>query len=349
MESRIDRARAGLPEEADGILLSNPTNIRYLTGVNLTDGYLLLTRQRACLFADSRYIEAAEKAKSEAMEVKLYKTEKSISEALAGIRCLCFEDQFVTCFDLHAMQKAWPGVHFMGCGGLLSHLRECKDETELDYIMTAQRIAEKAFDAILGFISTDRTEAEVALELEYQMRRNGASGVAFDTIAVSGARSSLPHGEPSDKKIEKGFLTMDFGAVYNGYCSDMTRTVVVGKADEAMVKLYETVKKAQEAALAAIGPGEACAGIDRLARDIIEAAYPGCFGHGLGHGVGLYIHEAPSLSPKSSQTLKAGHVVTVEPGVYLPGQYGVRIEDMVYITEQGALNLTRAPKDLIEL
>lgn len=348
MKQRIDHVRSNLPAEADGILLCSPVNIRYLTGVNLTDGYLLITRQKALLFADSRYEEAAKKHNLGDVEVLLLKGIDVITDALAGIQCLCFEDQYVTCFDYKNYKKCWPDVHFIGCGSILSDLREIKDAAEIQYIEAAQRIAEKAFDHILGFLSPERTEKEVALELEYYMRKHGADGIAFDTIAVSGAASSLPHGEPSARKLSSGFLTMDFGAVVNGYCSDMTRTVVIGKADANMKKLYQTVLDAQQAALSMIAPGVHCAAVDGAARERIDAVYPGAFGHGLGHGVGLNIHEAPNLSPKSKKTLKAGHVVTVEPGVYLPGQYGVRIEDMVVLTEQGFINLTKAPKNLIE-
>ncbi|MCI8331948.1 MAG: aminopeptidase P family protein [Clostridiales bacterium] len=348
MKQRIEHIRASLPAEADGILLCSPVNIRYLTGVNLTDGYLLITRQKALLFADSRYEEAAQKHKAEGVDVLLLKGIDVITTALADVQCLCFEDQYVTCFDYKNYKKSWPDIRFIGCGSIVSELREIKNEDEIQCIEKAQRIAEKAFDHILGFLSPERTEAEVALELEYVMRKQGADGIAFDTIAVSGAASSLPHGEPTRQKLFPGFLTMDFGAVVNGYCSDMTRTVVIGKADADMKMLYQTVLDAQQAALSMIAPDVRCAAVDQAAREHIDAVYPGAFGHGLGHGVGLDIHEAPNLSPKSSKILRPGQVVTVEPGIYLPGKYGVRIEDMVVITEQGCINLTKAPKNLIE-
>ena len=343
MKQRIDHVRASLPDGTDGILLCSPVNIRYLT-----NGYLLITRQKTILFADSRYVEAAQKHAPDSVEVLLLGGIDSIINALSGLQCLCFEDQYVTCYDYKSYKKNWPDIRFIGCGSILSDSREIKDTIEIQYIEKAQRIAEKAFDHIVGFLSPERTEAEVALELEYFMRKNGADGIAFDTIAVSGTASSLPHGEPSKQKLSSGFLTMDFGAVVNGYCSDMTRTVVIGKADSDMKKLYQTVLDAQQAALSIIAPGVHCAAVDQAARERIDAVYPGAFGHGLGHGVGLEIHEAPNLSPRSKKILKAGHVVTVEPGAYLPGQYGVRIEDMVVLTEQGFTNLTKAPKNLIE-
>jgi len=190
----------------------------------------------------------------------------------------------------------------------------------------------------------------VALELEFFMRSHGARAASFDIIAVSGSASSLPHGVPRNIKLQQGFLTMDYGAVVNGYCSDMTRTVCIGKADDEMKKVYNTVLQAQLAALDAIAVGKMCAEIDNTARDIIKnAGYGDCFGHGLGHGVGLEIHEAPRLSPLSASALKPGHIVTVEPGIYIEGKFGVRIEDMVYIGEKKCENLTKAAKTLIEI
>ena len=208
-----------------------------------------------------------------------------------------------------------------------------------------------AFAHILKFITPNMTEIEVALELEFFMRRMGSEGTAFDTIAVSGSASSLPHGVPRNVKLEKGFFTMDFGAKFDGYCSDMTRTVVIGKADADMKKLYNTVLSAQLAALDFIKEGINCKDADTVARDIINGAgYEGRFGHSLGHGVGMYIHEDPRLYSRAKGTLKVGHVVTVEPGIYLAGKYGCRIEDMVAIDLDGKLlNFTKSPKEMMEL
>jgi len=207
-----------------------------------------------------------------------------------------------------------------------------------------------AFDHILKVLTPEMTELDVAVELEFFLRKHGASGKSFDFITVSGEASSLPHGEPKDRKLRPGFLTMDFGCVYNGYCSDMTRTVCLGKADAEMKKLYNTVLEAQLAALAIINDGMKCADVDAAARRIIDKEYAGKFGHGLGHGVGKFIHEAPRLSPKAGDTvLRPGHVVTVEPGIYLEGKYGCRIEDMVFIHEGKAEDITHSPKELIEL
>ena len=194
------------------------------------------------------------------------------------------------------------------------------------------------------------TEIEVAAELEYFMRKSGADGFAFETIAVSGVSSSLPHGTPKNVKLRPGFLTMDYGARVGGYCSDMTRTVVIGKADAEMKKLYNTVLSAQQAALDFLRAGVDCAAADKVARDIIDKDYEGAFGHSLGHSVGLFIHESPNLSSRSvGRILRGGEVVTVEPGIYLSGKYGCRIEDMVLITENGIENFTKSPKELVEI
>ena len=218
----------------------------------------------------------------------------------------------------------------------------------------AQSITDAAFAHIIKFITPNMTEIEVALELEFFMRRMGSEGVAFDTIAVSGSASSLPHGVPRNVKLEKGFFTMDYGAKFDGYCSDMTRTVVLGKADADMKKLYNTVLTAQKAALEHIKEGNLCRDCDKIARDIIDnAGYKGRFGHSLGHGVGMYIHEAPTLSGKAPEDLRLtrGHVVTDEPGIYIEGLYGCRIEDMIAIMpdDGSTYDFTQSPKELIEL
>lgn len=218
----------------------------------------------------------------------------------------------------------------------------------------AQDIADAAFTHILGYINPDRTEIDVALELEFFMRSHGAEAEAFQTIAVSGSASSKPHGVPRPVKLEKGFLTMDFGARYKGYCSDMTRTVVIGKADAEMKRLYNTVLKAQLTVIEALEAGErGCRRLDGIARDIIDGTegYTSAFGHSLGHGVGMYIHENPRLSKAAAEdaVLKVGQVFTDEPGIYLSGKYGCRIEDMLTLTESGLLNFAHSPKELIEL
>lgn len=342
---------------ADGAIISSELNIRYLCGFDYTDGYLLILRERAFLLTDFRYAEAARLAVNN-FEVRV-PTDGMFSAINTivkenGARVLAIEDTDVPVSTFSKMRDSMPDVSLAtGASDVLANMRTVKDADELALIIKAQSITDAAFDHILGFITPDKTEREVALELEFFMRKHGADSCAFDTIAVSGAASSLPHGVPSDKKLSCGFLTMDFGAKYAGYCSDMTRTVVIGKADCEMKKVYDTVLRAQLTALDAIHEGIGCREADTIARNVIDSAgYGSCFGHSLGHGVGLYIHEAPSFSPKAKEDsiLRRGNVVTVEPGIYIEGKYGVRIEDMIAIDGNGSVvNLTHSPKHLIEI
>ena len=226
-----------------------------------------------------------------------------------------------------------------------------KTEQELEYLAMAESIGDKAFMKMLDIIKPGMTELEVAAELEYLLKKEGGEGLAFSTIIASGVNSSMPHAIPGDKKLEVGdFITMDFGCKYKGYCADMTRTVVLGKANEKQKEIYNIVLKAQLAALDAIKAGIPGKAVDKVARDIIEeAGYGAYFGHGLGHSVGLFIHEGPRLSMKEETILQPNMTETVEPGIYLPGFGGVRIEDMVVITENGYKNLAQSPKELIEI
>lgn len=353
--SRLEKLKKTLPEGADGILVSARKNIRYLTGFDFTDGYALITGKKSYVLADFRYIEAARAAVNSDWNVVMLAGDRA---ALIGglleennVKTLCFEDKTVTAYGYERLKLDFPQIEFMPAGGLVEALREYKDKGEIENIIAAQRIAEKAFDHILGYISPELTEKEVALELEYFMRKSGAEASAFDIIAVSGGASSLPHGVPRDVKLEKGFLTMDFGAIYNGYLSDMTRTVCIGKADEAMKRVYGTVLAAQTAVLDIVAEGIPLLECDKTARAIIDGAgYKGCFGHGLGHGVGMDIHEAPSVSGGAGdKRLGDGHVITVEPGIYLEGRYGARIEDMVVCLGGKTEDITKCPKNLIEL
>ncbi len=356
-EKRLSALREHLPPHSDGILITCEPHILWLTGFSYTDGFLLVLREAAFAITDFRYAEAAAAAVDPAITVEVPEGSRAsfLDELFLkhSVRTLLYEDHHLTCAALEQWKKDFPGQIFQPSGRLLAALRQCKDEEEIQCIRRAQRIAERALTETLHFLQDNphTTEVAVAAELEYRMRRGGSERPAFETIAVSGRASSLPHGVPRPIPLERGFLTMDFGATVEGYCSDMTRTVCLGRADEAMHRVYQTVLEAQTAALAAIGPDQGCAAIDGIARKIIDdAGYQGCFGHGLGHGVGLFIHEAPSLSPRGgSEPLHIGEVVTVEPGIYLPGRFGVRIEDMVCIRPQGAENLTEAPKQLLEI
>jgi Xaa-Pro aminopeptidase len=344
-------------ENPDAVIVSSEVNQRYISGFPFTDGYILVTRGKSYLITDFRYVEAAgEKAdRSLAVAAPADGMLNFIAGKLAENECknAAFEEETLSFSGYEKLKNALPGTElFPGASKLIDGLRETKDSDEIKSIAAAQDISDAAFTHILKFIKPEMTERDVALELEFFMRRNGAEGTAFETIAVSGTASSMPHGVPRDVKLERGFLTMDFGAKVNGYCSDMTRTVVLGRADADMKKLYNTVLKAQLAALEAIKEGANQRAVDRIARDIINSAgYQGCFGHGLGHGVGLYIHESPRLSPAApdGSRLKAGQIVTVEPGIYIAGKYGCRIEDMVAVKPDGLYNFSHSPKDLIEL
>ncbi len=350
----IKKLQAELKEN-QAFLISSPENRRYLTGFASSDGYLLITRSEAVFFIDSRYIEAAQKSITECTEIVLL---KSLSAQLKEhVEKLGISTVFTECERL-SVAEFNKFCETAGCecraekaDDAVNALRRSKCGEEKAKILAAQSIAEKAFDHILGFIKEGVTEREVALTLDFFMLRSGAECVSFETIAVSGKNSSMPHGVPCDKKIEKGdFITMDFGAVVDGYHSDMTRTVAVGEVSSKQAEIYETVLRAQESSLRILKAGVSCRDADAAARDIIEkAGYGEFFGHGTGHGVGIEIHEQPRLSPKSGQTLQVGDVVTVEPGIYLPDEFGVRIEDMAIIAENGFENLTKSPKNLIIL
>ena len=278
---------------------------------------------------------------------------KDVLTAL-GAKSVAVEAERMTLKQYAEFARALEGIDVVCDGELdvvIEKIRSIKSKAQVEKIIKAQRIAEAAFEHILTFIKEGVTEKEVALELDYYMLSHGADGLSFETIAVSGKNSSKPHGVPSDKKIEKGdFVTMDFGAVVEGYHSDMTRTVAVGFVTDEQKNVYETVLKAQAAAQAAASSGVCCADVDKAARDVIEnAGYGEYFNHSTGHGVGVEIHEYPRLSKLCKTALSVGNVVTDEPGIYIPEKFGVRIEDMLLITENGCENLTRAPKELIIL
>lgn len=349
----LGRMTAGF---ADAALLLSETNRFYFTGFAASDGVLLATKDEALFFTDSRYTEAAEKKLGKAYvrdSADLYHALNAIF-AEKDVRTVAVEQDRLTLAQFAELKEKLPGVAFDDSPALtraVNGLRRNKAAWEIREIAEAQRIAEAGLNHILGFIKPGRTEKEIALELEYYMLKNGADGLSFETIAVSGVNSSLPHGVPGQKKVEAGdFLTLDFGALKNGYHSDMTRTVAVGYATDEMKRIYSVVAAAQRASLAVLKNGVTGFDADKAARDVIsEAGFGKCFGHGTGHGVGVEIHEAPNLSPRSKWTLQTGDVVTVEPGIYLPGEFGVRIEDMALITENGCENLTAAPKELLIL
>ena len=341
-------------------LISSAQNIFYLSLFTYHDGYLLVLPDKAFLLTDFRYAEDAEHKADRAFKVLCPK--QTMLEAVRelvrenGATTLLFEEDRLTVAARDRLVKSLSdtGVTVTGgAGALLSRLRVLKDAQELAAMVRAQELTDAAFSHILSILTPTMREIDVALELEYFMRREGADGIAFSTIAVSGAASALPHGVPRNTVLEKGFLTMDFGARFGGYCADMTRTVVIGKADDGMKRLYNTVLKAQQTALAMAAEGVSCRALDLAARDVIDGAgYEGCFGHSLGHGVGIDVHEAPRLSAKApaDSVLERGHVVTVEPGIYQKGRYGCRIEDMIAVMPDGRLyNFTKSTKELIEI
>lgn len=353
MQNRIERLRKQLDVlGVDAVYITSATSHRYFSKFDNGDGSLLITKGSAYAFEDFRYIETANKLLSGAYTVIEPKGKKQewLSDILKkeGICALGIEDYEMSLFEYESF-KSWSPCKLLPIGNTIEAIREVKDEWEIEQIKKAQIITDKAFEHILGILSTDITETDVAAELEYFMRKNGAEDKSFETISISAEKTSLPHGVPENIKLKKGFFTMDFGATVNGYHSDMTRTVCIGKADEEMKKLYNTVLEAQLRALEYLQAGVNTKDADNVAREIIYKDYKGYFGHSLGHSVGLVIHEHPALSPNCDKILVPGNVVTVEPGIYIPGKYGTRIEDLVVIREGGITNLTSSPKELIEL
>ncbi len=336
----------------DAALITEEINQRYFSEFAFSDGYLLILPQKAYAITDFRYAEEMKKEISAEFEVVTpSKLSEFIKEILSdeGVKTFGFEKSLSYSAFL-SLQKEYSEYELISLEDIIEELREIKSPDEIEFIKKAQSITDAAFLHILNVMNPNMTELEIALELEFFMRKNGAEDVAFETIAVSGDLSAVPHGKPRGSRLQKGFLTMDFGAKYRGYCSDMTRTVSIGKATAEMKRIYETVLDAQLSALSVIKPEENAAAVDAVARNIINyAGYEGCFGHSLGHGVGLYIHEKPNLSPRSKEKyLKSGNVVTVEPGIYIEGNCGCRIEDMVLITDTGLYDFTKSSKTLIE-
>lgn len=341
---------------ADCVLITSDINRRYFTGMKSSAGVVAAFRDKAYLLIDFRYIEKARATVTDAEVIEAKKLYPQLMELLKkhDAKSIAIESETMTVKELNAYEHFFSEIRFIHDDSLstaISALRAVKDEEELGYIQKAQSIAEAAFDEILEFIKVGITEREIALELNRLMFEYGAEDLSFDTIVLSGANTSMPHGVPSEKKVQRGeFVLMDYGAVYNGYHSDMTRTICVGEPDEEMRKVYDIVLSAQNAALEAAKAGIPGSDLDKVARDIIDrAGYGSCFGHSLGHGVGLEIHEKPNASPNYKLPLNEGAVVTVEPGIYIAGKFGVRIEDFVILTENGCKNLTKSAKSLITL
>ncbi len=353
---KINNLQNLLKNSHEAILIHSPENRRYFTDFPSTDGYLVVTKSDAVFFTDSRYIEAAQKLVKSCRTQLLTQLSNEIKTLFKEhhIEKIYTETERLSVSLLSQFRKIFSPIKVTPSKRLenkIDELRMMKTSEEIECIKKAQQIAEDAFEHILTFIRPGVTEKRIALELDFYMLSHGAEALSFETIAVTGKKTSMPHGVPDDTVVEKGdFITMDFGAVYKGYHSDMTRTVAVGEVSSEQRKIYEIVLTAQKASLEILKKGVSCKDADAAARDIIKrAGYGDYFGHGTGHGVGIEIHELPNLSPRSTAILEVGNVVTVEPGIYIPNKFGVRIEDMALITENGCENLTNTPKELIIL
>lgn len=342
-------------DELDAMLLTGEANCYYAAGF-MGEGIALVTRRGSWYFTDSRYTEAADKAIGDAAVIREVSREKPfsalINEALAasGAEKVGFEDQRMTVAE-HAVYSEKLHCTLTPASALMTELRSSKDEEELSCMTAAQRIAEGALAQILKEIRPGMTEKEIAARLNYLMVAAGAEKTSFDTIVASGPNGSMPHAVPGMRKVREGdFITMDFGCVYKGYCSDMTRTVALGRPSDEMRNVYDIVLQAQLAGIAAARAGVTGAAIDGAARKVIQdAGYGSYFGHSFGHSLGIDIHEAPNAAPGNDKPMPDGAVVSAEPGIYLPGKFGVRIEDVMILRPDGAQVITKAPKALLVL
>ena len=341
--------------EHEGVLVYNPSNMFYLSGYT-GEGLVLITNQVCAIVTDFRYTEQAEN-QSPDFQVHMIGSGRN-HETIAGEICresgvdtLYYEDDYITVRTFDKCRKHMPGMEWKSVNGAVEKLREIKDENELHLIAEACRITGEAFERLLPQIQEGMTEKELALKLEFDMLAHGAGGLAFSTIVAAGANGSLPHAVPGDYRIRRGdMITFDFGAKFGGYCADMTRTVALGNPSEEMRKVYQIVLDAQMKAQDAVMAGKCCRDIDSIARDYIYShGYEGRFGHGLGHAVGIDIHESPRFSQSCTDMAQAGQVMTVEPGIYLPGVGGVRIENSVIVREGGCDVLTKPTRELIIL
>ena len=344
-----------LGEEADGLLLTSRYSRFYGTEYDIAEGVAIVTKAGCRYFTDSRYIESAQNGIKDFEVLQIDRQNpysKRLNEAIAdfGVETLGYEEDYLTVADLLYYEKNL-NVKLVPMNRKINGFRSVKEPWELELMRKAQQITDKAFSEVLTKIKAGMTEKEVQTELIYCLYKNGADNLAFDPIVVSGPKTSMPHGVAGQRVIQEGdFITMDFGALYGSYCADMTRTVAVGYATDEMKEVYETVLKAQKAAIAATKAGMKGKDVDAVARKIIEdAGYGEYFGHGYGHGLGMEVHEAPSCSPSGETVMEVNMISSAEPGIYLPGKFGVRIEDVVIFTENGCEDITASPKNLIIL
>lgn len=351
---RLERLRAKLEVQGlEGLVVRQAQNLRYLSGFTGSEGMLLVLSDKAYLCTDFRYVEQAANQTNGWEIVKIDKAWQEVVRDLwpKGRTNLGFESNYLSYNNWHKLSQALPNVNLTPTTGLVEALRAQKDKQELTLLRKAIALADKGAEFLRSRLVPGRKEIEVSLELEFFLRNQGAEAAAFPFVVASGARGSLPHAEPSDKKLQPGELvTIDFGAVYQGYHSDLTRTFSLGPPTTKQHSIYKIVLEAQMKAIDSAGPGVLCTKVDKAARDVItEAGYGDYFGHATGHGVGLAIHEEPRLSTQTTDVLLPGTVVTVEPGIYLPGWGGVRTEDIILVTEQGVEVLSQAPKETFVL
>ncbi len=351
----LDKYLSILGEQADGLLLTSRYSRYYGAQYDIAEGVAIVSAKGCRYFTDSRYIEAAQNG-IRGFEVRMVDREhpysKLLNEAIAdfGITTLGYEEEYLTVSEFNTYSEKLS-AKLTPMHRQISSFRAVKEPWELEIMRNAQAIADKAFSEVCTRIKAGMTEKELQAELIYCLYKNGGEGLSFDPIVVSGPNTSLPHGVATDRVIQEGdFITMDFGVLYKGYCSDMTRTVAVGFVTGEMEKVYNTVLQAQLAGIAATRAGVKGKDVDAAARKVIaDAGYGDYFGHGYGHSLGLEVHEAPNCSPSGETVMEAGTVASAEPGIYLPGKFGVRIEDVVIFTADGCENITASPKNLIIL
>ena len=346
MNKRLNQLKEYIKNSGlDALLITDTKNMRYLSGYT-GEGYMLVSPSQCSIVTDFRYTYQASLQTKDILIID--SAGFNPKDAFGSYTAVGYENESIGHKSYLAFGEIFPKL--VPIGNELLKMRSVKDEEEIKSIRIAESIGDKAFTHILPFIKPGVSERDIALEIEFFMRKNGAEALSFDTIVATGAHGAMAHAQPDNRKISNGdFVVMDFGCVYNGYSSDMTRTVCAGKATAEMKKIYNTVLDAQLSSLQMIKPGVSARDVHKNAQDIIDKDYPGKFGHSLGHGVGLDIHEMPNLSLKSEFVLTEGNVVTVEPGIYINGFCGVRIEDLVVVTGDGIENLTHSDKNLIEL
>ena len=351
--TNLQKYRSVLTDEMPGLFLTSRYSRMYAAEFDISEGYAIVGKNGARYFTDSRYIESAQK-NLKGFEVIDFngKLIDCLNEAVKdfGIETLGFEEGYLTVREMDLFRERL-NAEFIPVQEKLDAFRACKEPWEIDRMVKAQEITDKAFTEICTRIREGMTEKELAAELIYCLYKNGGEGLSFDPIVVSGPNSSMPHGVPGDRRLQKGdFITLDFGVLYQGYCSDMTRTVALGYATEEMKSVYNTVLKAQLAGIAASRAGATGREVDAAARDVIVAAgYGEYFGHSYGHSLGMEVHENPNCTPKNENPIPLGAVCSAEPGIYLPDKFGVRIEDVVIFEENGCRDITKSPKELLIL